>query len=104
MPETFNKHIYRLLLLAVFVALTMGTIVYHLVEKFSWLNSYYFSVITLATVGYGDFTPHTDFGKVFTTFYIFIGVGIITTFISYTMKRRAYKYEQRRGSKDDEHK
>lgn len=68
---------------------------YHFVEKFSWLNAYYFSVITLSTVGYGDLVPHTDFGKLFTTLYIFIGVGIITSFISATMRRRGAKMEDR---------
>lgn len=87
----FNKHIYRYLLVAALVVLAAGTVFYHLVEHFSWLNSYYFSVITLATVGYGDFTPKTDAGKIFTTFYIFIGVGIITTFISYAVRRRTHK-------------
>ncbi len=75
--------------------LTLGTVVYHHVEKFPWVDAYYFSVVTLATVGYGDFTPHTTFGKIFTTFYIFVGVGIITTFITYTMRRRAARHEDR---------
>lgn len=100
MQQSFNKKAYRYLLLIAFLTLATGTVVYHLVEKFSWLNSYYFSVITLATVGYGDFVPHTNFGKIFTTFYVFVGVGIITTFISMTMKRQAYKYTERHDKKD----
>jgi len=73
---------------------------YHIVEKLSWLNAYYFSVVTLSTVGYGDIVPHTDAGKIFTTFYIFVGVGIITTFITTTMRRRADKFSERRAKKD----
>ncbi len=99
MQQSFDRYTYRLLLGALVVTLAAGTLVYHLVEKFSWLNAYYFSVVTLATVGYGDFVPQTDFGKIFTTFYIFAGVGILTTFISYTMRRRAYLYAERRGQK-----
>lgn len=92
---SFDKHVYRLLIAAAAVTLAVGTVVYHFVEKFSWLDAYYFSVVTLATVGYGDLVPRTDIGKLFTTFYIFIGVGIITTFITYTVRRQAYKRHQR---------
>lgn len=95
MQVVFDKHVYRVLLAAAVVTLAIGTVVYHTVEHFSWLDSYYFSVITLATVGYGDLTPHTPFGKIFTTFYIFIGVGIITTFISYAIRRRASRISKK---------
>lgn len=101
MPDHISKHIYRYLVVAAFVVLATGTVVYHLVEKFSWLNAYYFSVVTLTTVGYGDYVPHTDFGKIFTTFYIFAGVGIITTFITFTARRRAEKFSDRHQKRMD---
>lgn len=91
MPEVIDKHIYRIIVSLALITISTGTIVYHLAEHWSWLNSYYFSVVTLATVGYGDFVPTTPFAKIFTTFYIFVGVGILTTFISATMKRRGAK-------------
>lgn len=68
---------------------------YHFVEKLGWIDAYYYSVITLTTVGYGDITPKTDAGKLFTTLYLFIGIGIITAFISTSVKRRALKMQQR---------
>ena len=97
--NVFDRHAYRLLFGFALLTLATGTIVYHLVEKLSWFNAYYFSVITLSTVGYGDITPHTTFGKLFTTFYIFVGVGIITSFISATMRRRGVKMQQRQENK-----
>ncbi|MFN8439245.1 MAG: potassium channel family protein [Caldilineaceae bacterium] len=57
--------------------LVAGTIFYHSVEDWNWLDSLYFCVITLATVGYGDFSPHTDAGKLFTMLYIFMGIGLL---------------------------
>lgn len=97
MQPEFNPKIYRLLLAITGLLLLLGTIFYHYVEHFPWFDAYYFCVITLATVGYGDLTPQTTVGKLFTTFYIFAGVGIITTFISYSLRRRANKIKNRRS-------
>lgn len=99
MNEGIGKHAYRLLIAATIAVIGVGTIFYHLVERFSWLDAYYFSVVTLATVGYGDLTPHTTFGKLFTTFYIFIGVGIVAAFISYSLRRRVEIRARKRKNK-----
>ncbi len=57
--------------------LGIGTIFYHFVEGWGWLDSLYFCVITLATVGYGDFSPQTALGKIFTIGYVFAGIGLL---------------------------
>lgn len=72
---------YRKLLLTSVLIISFGSTVYHYVEGWSWVDSIYFSVITLTTVGYGDFSPQTDAGKLFTIFYIIIGLGMILAFI-----------------------
>ncbi len=86
-----DKYMYKILASSALIIVSGGTVFYHLVEKFSWVDAYYFSVITLATVGYGDLTPTTTAGKIFTTFYILIGVGIITAFVSQVVKHRVGK-------------
>ncbi|HSW78479.1 MAG TPA: potassium channel family protein [Candidatus Babeliales bacterium] len=100
MKNNLDKYLYRYLLTAALAALVTGTLVYHTVEHLSWLNAYYFSVITLTTVGYGDITPHTATGKIFTTFYVMFGIGIITTFISLRMQRRGEKLAKRHEKSD----
>jgi hypothetical protein len=62
--------------------LTVGTVVYSILEDWSILNSLYFCVVTLSTIGYGDYTPTNDAAKVFTIIYIFVGVGTLGVFIS----------------------
>lgn len=49
---------------------------YHWAEGWSLLDATYFSVATIATVGYGDFVPVTAAGKLFTIIYICCGVGL----------------------------
>jgi len=85
------KAVFRFLGGAVLLTLAIGTVFYHYVEGFTWIDSYYFSVVTLATVGYGDLAPRTIAGKLFTTFYIFAGVGMLATFFSFLVKMRAAK-------------
>lgn len=56
--------------------LATGTVFYMLVEKWSLVDSFYFSVTTLTTVGFGQPAPDTDVGKIFTAFFVLSGVGM----------------------------
>ncbi|MBC7498769.1 two pore domain potassium channel family protein [Candidatus Gracilibacteria bacterium] len=61
--------------IAVVIAiLIIGMLFYHFAEGWRYLDAIYFSSTTLAAVGYGDFAPKTDIGKIFTIFYQFIGI------------------------------
>ncbi|MGB0260176.1 MAG: potassium channel family protein [Flavobacteriaceae bacterium] len=73
---------YRGLLVTTNTVLAIGTVVYHYVEGWSWLDSIYFSIITLTTIGYGDLSPQTVPGKIFTMVYILVGVGLILGFVN----------------------
>lgn len=72
---------YRDLLFTTMIILGIGSVVYHYLEGWEWIDCLYFSVITLTTIGYGDFSPQTVPGKLFTIFYILIGLGMILSFI-----------------------
>ncbi|MEP2530502.1 potassium channel family protein [Shimia sp.] len=71
---TFERLITLVLLLT--PVIVGGTVFFHIVEGWSWVDSYFFSVVTLSTVGYGSFVPVTTLGKIGTTIYIFLGLGI----------------------------
>lgn len=67
-----NRIRLALLLLATVVA--TGTVGFHYIEGWSWLDGLYMTVITMTTVGYGETHPLSDLGKVFNTFLIIMAV------------------------------
>lgn len=86
--EMFSTEIRNLFLL-VNLFVIIGTIFYKSVEQWTWIDSFYFSVMTLTTVGYGDFAPETSAGKLFTTAFIFGGLGIVFTFLQTLAREQA---------------
>jgi len=93
--------------LALLGLLATGTIFYSLVEGWDPLDALYFSVISLATVGYGDLTPDTALGKVFTIFFVLSGVGVLVVFVSevarQTITRTAGVVEERQAQRRARH-
>lgn len=78
----------KVLLIGAATMVGVGTIAYHFLEGWSFVDSLYFSVVTLATVGFGDLTPTTVPAKLFTVGYIVVGIGIVAAFASELTKFR----------------
>ncbi|MBE9546592.1 MAG: potassium channel protein [Proteobacteria bacterium] len=72
MLPTRKLRLAFLFLIAIFAT---GTVGYHYIEGWDLVESLYATVITLATVGYGDFHPVQMSGRVFTIVLIIFGVG-----------------------------
>jgi voltage-gated potassium channel len=53
----------------------IGTIGYKLIDNYSWVNAFYMTIITIATVGYGEVEPLSVQGKMFTAFLIITSFG-----------------------------
>jgi hypothetical protein len=56
--------------------LVAGTVVYHHLEDWSWTTSFYFTVCTVTTIGYGDVVPTTESSRLFTAFFALAGVSV----------------------------
>ena len=97
-----NKEAVVIIVVALVLILIGGTTFYHYVEGWSWLDSYFFTVITLSTVGYGSLVPATALGKIATTVLIFLGLGVFALAIQqlshFTINRRI---EARRRAREN---
>jgi voltage-gated potassium channel len=71
--------------------LVVGTTAYHWLEGWSFIDSLYFCVISLATIGYGDFTPTTPEARLFTIFYVINGIVILLSLFDRIRAVRAHQ-------------
>jgi hypothetical protein len=84
--SVWQKYAYRFLALAAVGVLVVGTVAYHYIEGWSWVDSFYFSAVAGSSVGFGDLTPSTDGAKLFTVLYIFSSIAILGTFLNERLK------------------
>ena len=101
-PETDTSY-YTKNGMIVFAPIVMyvvfGATMYQWLEGFRVIDSYYFVVITLSTIGYGDLYPKTDPGKIFTIFYVIIGLAIFSGLITTLVNRARIRKEHRLAKK-----
>jgi voltage-gated potassium channel len=72
--------------MAVGLAVVLGTVVFHLLEGWSIVDSLYASAQTVTTVGFGDVAPRTFYGRIFASFFMLFGVGIVLYALTATVQ------------------
>ena len=55
----------------------IGVVGYHLIEGWNWSDSFYMTIITVSTVGFGEIHALSGAGRIFTALLIFFGVGLM---------------------------
>lgn len=61
------------------IIICIGSYILHYVEYLSYFDAFYFSVITLASIWYGDIVPHTMIGKIVVMFYALVWLPLFIT-------------------------
>ncbi|WP_448375202.1 potassium channel family protein [Fervidobacterium sp.] len=80
--ETIIKRVKKSIILIALVFLT-GTLYYWLFEGLSFIESLFFTGITISTVGYGMPETLSNFGKIFTLILILAGLSVVLYSVSY---------------------
>ncbi|NCF68679.1 MAG: two pore domain potassium channel family protein [Chloroflexi bacterium] len=94
---------FRSILIWMVILVIIGTTFFCWVENWSILDSLYFSIVTLTTVGYGDFSPTTTAGKLFAIIYMIFGLSLIAASISVlAMERQAMHLQKSNGSRSED--
>jgi len=65
----------RVFLVALLLVMVLGILGFMIIEHLSLADAFYFSIVTIATVGYGDIHPATQAGKILAVVLIITGVG-----------------------------
>ncbi len=77
--------------------ITAGALLFHWIEKWGWLDSVYFTVITITTIGFGDFTPQTQLGKIVTIFYGLNGIALLLMLFDQIRRIRLREFNKASG-------
>lgn len=93
-----RRKILIFLSVVLMLVLVMGTVMYVVEGPASGFTSIpvamYWAIVTMTTVGYGDFTPHTDLGRLIASFMMLLGWGILavpTGIVSAEMTARRFQ-------------
>lgn len=95
LPFVVKDRLTRILILAVGV-ISYGTLGFHFIEGQPWIVSFYWTFVTIGTVGYGDYSPETSIGMIFTITLIIFGIGTfalaIEALVDLLLKRQQMKF------------
>lgn len=97
MRTGWDDHEFRGLSIVLGSWVALGTLVYSIREGWSIIDSLYFSVMTLTTIGYGDFAPASSGMRLYTIVYAVMGIGL---FVAFNARLAQYAVEGRR--RDDQ--
>lgn len=66
----------------IILLILIGVFGFIIIADYNWIDALYMTVITIATVGYGEVMPLDDAGKLFTVFLILTSLGVIAFSLS----------------------
>ncbi len=73
------KKVTKILIIAIILLVVLSSAYYNFAEGWSWVDSLYFSVMLVTSVGHGDLVPNSALSKLVTSFVAFFGIAMVLT-------------------------
>ncbi len=67
------------LIIAIVILVAISSVFYGKVEGWNPVDSFYFTIMTITTVGHADLVPTTAVSKIFTSIVAFVGIAMMLT-------------------------
>jgi len=93
-----DKRVRALLVVCAGIA-ALQAVIFRIIEGWSLLDGFYFAVVTMATVGYGDLAPRTNIGKLAAIAFMLVGIGVFVLTVSTIAQAFLREMELSRGSR-----
>jgi voltage-gated potassium channel len=78
------------------LAIALYTVLFHVImfrvegQQYSWFSGFYWTLVTMTTLGYGDITFQTDLGRIFSMIVLFSGVILLLVVLPFVFIRYFY--------------
>ena len=90
---------FRVIAILLILLLIGGAAFFNQVQGWPLLDSLYFCVMTISTIGYGDLTPTMPISKIFTMAYAVLGIGLFATFVGKIVTLRLDRHKSRKAKR-----
>ena len=72
----------KIIIFVISLWMLLGMVLFSFAEDWTLQTSFYFSFVTLATIGLGDFFPTTPFGQIYLVVFIAVGLGMLSVLLT----------------------
>lgn len=88
-PDRKNLRLLFNFLLVLLGMITVFSVIFHLLmlregQTFSWLTGFYWTLTVMSTLGFGDITFHSDFGRLFSIVVLLSGMLFLLVLFPFT--------------------
>lgn len=78
----FNTNGFKYVVFVTSLFIVLGGILIHFTENMSYSDGIWWAFVTATTVGYGDISPRTLYGRIIAMILMLVGIGLIGTVTS----------------------